>query len=365
MKVLFTIYSLGLGGAERVAATLANRFADDGDSVVMALQTRVEKEYPLDPKVKVLVTGLSEEEEKKSRVVKPLLRVRKLRRALDDEKPDVVIAFMKKSIYHAILARGSRKIPIVASVRNDPRKFYCERMDPFFIRTLMPKADWTVFQTQDEQSFFPEAVQKKSSVIVNPVHPKYLHLPKAARTKRVVNVGRIVEQKNQLLLVDAFSIFSKTHPDFTLTIYGADGPDPEDHTPEKLQARIRELGLAEKVSLPGNSAHLERDLPDAAMFVLSSDYEGMPNALMEAMAMGIPVISTDCPAGGPKMLIRDGKNGLLTPVGDAAALAEKMSYLADHPQDAERMGDEARKIEEIADPEQVYQAWRGVAESVT
>lgn len=186
---------------------------------------------------------------------------------------------------------------------------------------------------------FPTGIRKKSVVIPNPLEPK--EEPYAgAREKRIVAVGRLNAQKNHKLLLCAFAAFAKEHSGYVLELYGQGEQEAE------LRALAGKLEIDGSVIFKGFSAHVLSDIRTASMYVLSSDYEGISNSMLEAMALGLPVIATDCPIGGSRMYIRDGVNGLLVPVGDAGALAGAMGKLADDPAIGERLGAEAVKLRE-------------------
>ena len=168
-------------------------------------------------------------------------------------------------------------------------------------------------------------------------------------------MGRLVFFKNQTMLVHAFSKVHEKHPDYVLKIYG---PDSGDGAKTSIKEAIHEHHLEDAVFLMGDCSTLEKEIRDAACFAFSSDYEGMPNALMEAMALGLPVISTDCRPGAPRMLIQSGENGLLVPVGDTDRMAQAILYMIENPQKAQAMGERARRIRERANEEIIYRQWR-------
>ena len=222
-----------------------------------------------------------------------------------------------------------------------------------------------MFQTQDQREFFPEFIQKKSRIILNPISEKFIGNPipgDEEREKAVVHSGRLVDFKNQLLLIRAFVRVHEKHPDYVLKIYG---PDSFDGTREQLEALIEEKDAEHYVFLMGASAQLEKDMIDGAVAAFSSDYEGMPNAMLEAMALGLPVVATDCPPGGPRMVIENEKNGLLVPVRDELALAEAINRLIEDRALAVRLGAEAAKIGEAAGPQRIFAQWKDYIEEIT
>ncbi|MBQ3105243.1 MAG: glycosyltransferase, partial [Lachnospiraceae bacterium] len=200
-----------------------------------------------------------------------------------------------------------------------------------------------------------EKIQKKSRVILNPIHAKYLDLPKPMqRKKEVVQSGRIVDFKNQAMLIEAFAEVHEKHPEYCLKLYGEDSGDG---TWALLEQCIQRCNAKDYVFLMGGSNQLEKDLPDASVYAFSSDWEGLPNALMEAMAMGLPVVATDCPCGGPATLIEDGVNGLLIPIKNREKMTEGICRLIEDRQLAERLGEKAREIKDRANEEMICRQW--------
>ena len=217
-----------------------------------------------------------------------------------------------------ILTSLGKTIKMVYSARNDPSRNY-SFVSRFMRWFVVRYADGIVFQTNQAMNFFSSKIQKKSIVIPNPTYIKKgeYKLPKV-RENKIVTVGRLELQKNQKMLIEAFSKVKSVYPNMRLEIYG------EGSQRQELEKLIRRLNLCDSVFLMGTCKDIFHKICDAKLFVLSSDFEGMPNALIEAMSLGIPSISTDCPCGGPSMLIKDGVNGYLVPVGDANFLAEKI-----------------------------------------
>ena len=355
-KIAFHLNSLQQGGAERVVSNLANRFAKEGYEVVIATEWYGTDEFALDQKVRRVHVGLTKEDENRSRISKMLRRIWYLRRFMKKEKPDVVVAFTRGVLYRALAAGIGTGIPVVISVRTDPVGHYDKKADKLRIPLLFPHAAGCVFQTEGAKAFFAPYLQENSRIILNPLNPKYVGVPEpAVRTKDVVQSGRLVDFKNQPMLIRAFLKVHEKHPDYTLKIYG---PDSKDGTKEILESIIHENHAEDFVKLMGGSNTLEKDLADAALYAFSSDWEGLPNALMEAMALGLPVVSTDCPCGGPKTLIEDGVNGLLVTIMDEKAMTDGILRLIEDRELAERLGREARKISERANEDAVFEQWQ-------
>ena len=352
---MFHLNSLGKGGAERVVSLLANQFAAKGYTVSIATEWQEEEEYPLDERVNRIHAGLSEQEENRGRIARQWLRVKNLRKVLKREKPDLLVSFCVKANYRAMMASSLTGIPVVVSVRNDPKIDYVGRVNRLMNKLFLNRASGCVFQTEEAQEFFDDTLQKKSVIICNPLNEKYLQAKRRPAEKKIVCVGRLVKQKNQILLLKAFEELLADHPDYRLYFYG-DGST--DEYKDEIFTYVRERALLkETVYFMGLSSTLETDIADAAMFVLPSLYEGMPNALMEAMALGLPVISTDCPCGGSRYWITHRENGQLVEVNNVQAMKEAMVYYIEHPLEAEKMGQRARERLKEASLDKVYQCW--------
>ncbi len=363
-KIAFHLNCLVHGGCERVVSNLANKFAAEGYDVYVTVEWIDEDEFPLDPRVHHVNVGLKPEDEHKGRWIKFLLRIKYLRDFLKKEQPDVLCAYMHRPNFRALTAALGLKTPVVISIRNNPEPFYGHWTDKLQIRLLFPRANGCVYQTAEQRAFFRPYLQENSRVILNPIHDKYLQLPDPDyehQEKTVVQSSRLVGFKNQAMLLRAFARVHKAHPDWSLRIYG---PDAADGTREQLEKIIRENQAEDWMQLMGGTDDLEHLIPKAAIYALPSDYEGMPNALMEAMAMGMPCVSTDCPSGAPGILIQDGVNGLLVPVGDEDAMAAALTRLIEDPALRVRLGREARRIRDIASTDKIYEEWKDYLEQV-
>lgn len=361
-KIAFHINCLEQGGAERVVTNLANQFVQNGYQVLIATEWYGDDEFETDPRVKRVHVGLREEDGKKPRWQQVLLRVRYLKQFLKKEKPDILIPFARKALYRGLVAAYFMRIPVLISIRTDPVGHYEELSDKIQIPLLFPRADGCVFQTEGAKAFFAPRLQKNSRIILNPINPKYIGTPTPkTRTKTVVQSGRLVDFKNQPMLVRAFINVHRKHPDYDLKIYGGDSLDG---TKEILEALIAENHAGDYIHLMGASDSLEKDMADAALFAFTSDWEGLPNALMEAMALGLPIVATDCPCGGPRTIMTHEKDGLLIPIKDQSALEEGMNRLIENPEFAKQLGQEARKIADKANGTAVFEQWRDYIEQL-
>ena len=361
-SIAFHLNCLVQGGAERVVSNLANRFAQEGIKVYVATEWVDENEFKLDERVTRVHVGLRKEDEKKNRITKFFLRVKYLKEFVKEYHPDVLVAFAQRANYRALMAAGKGDVPVVISIRTDPVGHYDDFSDKVQIKWLFPRASGCVFQTTGQKEFFKPYLQDNSAIILNPVNPKYFDAPHyPEREKSVVHHARLVDFKNQPLLCEAFIEVHKKHPDYVLKIYG---PDSFDGTKEILDKIIADNHAEDYILLMGGSDELEKEIPKGAVYAFTSDWEGLPNSLLEAMAMGMPCVATDCPCGGPRTVMTDGENGLLVPIKDKDALVKGMLRLIEDRELAERLGRNAARIKEITNGDAVFVQWRDYLDKV-
>lgn len=351
-KIAFFINSLHKAGAERVACNLMTYLQQQGHEILLVTQHRDEDEYALPAGIRRLLSDLTDEETGRSRLLNFWHRYRKLQRIWQQERPQVILSFIGKNNVMALLTALPCRIPVVAAVRGTPALEYETRGLKKAAFLTFPWAAGIILQTQESREFFPPKVQKKTTILPNPLHEDFLRpVYEGEREKTIVTVGRMDENKNQQMAIEAFAALAEAFPDYRLILYG------NGEMREKLGERAKEFGIGERVSLPGSIRDVAGALEKTSVFLLTSDTEGMPNTLLEAMALGTACISTDCPCGGPAMLIRDGENGFLVPVRDTKALTEKLRLLLQDPPLRKQMGKAAAKVQEAYAPEVVLPQW--------
>lgn len=346
-SVSFIIGSMIGGGAERVISIISEMYVKNGYEVHLIIFRKTENTYYINPLIKCHY--LSEKEGRIKRNLKlPFLLANKMK----EINSNVYISFCIQENCIACLVNFFVKKKLIISERNAPNNekisFYLKIMRKMFYRV----SDGMVFQTEDAQKSYSIELQKKSVVIANPIKDNLPDKMSYVSTKKIVAVGRLAVQKNYEMLLQSFLIFSQKFPNYKLYIYGI-GP-----LKEKLENLSKILGIQKKVCFMGFSKNVHLEIIDADIYVMSSDYEGMPNSLMEAMAIGIPSISTDCPSGGPKSLIKNKENGVLVGVNDYEQLAIEMIKLAENQSLREKMGDEAKKIRNKYNKESIFKLWK-------
>jgi len=350
----FALYvnSLQKGGAERVMANLADYLVNRGHLVTLVTEYQWEVEYPLNPYAKRILSDITTTEVTNSRIINIWRRLKKLRRIWKSEKPDIILSFIGENNLKAVMTSRFLNIPVVVSVRCAPHTEYPGWFRRTLANVLFSLADGVVYQTNEYYSFFAGTVNRQAIVLKNTMNPLYFRPRYSGERKKViVNTSRTVDYKNQRLLIKAFARIADKFPEYKVIIYG-DGD-----LRKILQNEVDELGLSERIFLPGISDRLHEDIYQAAIHVLTSDYEGSPNALIEAMLLGLPCIATDCEGGGPKELIKHGVNGLLTPMKDVDKMTENLQYLMENPHIAEQLGIEAHKIQDEYKLEKIADSW--------
>lgn len=349
MKCLFVAPGMLFGGAERVMSILANEWGKSNvESMILVTETEAISKYNLSNKV----TMISCLEEKKRAKIPHLVIIKRIRKICKEWQPDVVISFYNDLCALTALAITGLHIPLIYSERNDSNRTNQGKIDRLYRKIIENMADKIVFQTTGAQRCYSKSVQEKSTVILNPLNTCGFPIHDFSNEKHeIVSVGRLEPQKNQKLLIDAFALIANDFQEYQLTIYG------EGSLRKELEDYIKAKGLQERVFLPGSKNNIQEHIKDASLFVLSSDYEGIPNALIEAMAIGLPCVSTDCSPGGARELIEDGVNGLITPCGDANKLSDAMRMMLSNKAYVKACGIEALKIHEKTDVRKISEDW--------
>lgn len=350
-KILFYIDTLHRGGAQRVISNLATYFSNNYNVVLVNdfISDDQKNDYDLPDSVKKVYLGKSLDG---NPIIKNISRIITLRKIIVKENPDVVLSFLGNPNKRMLIATIGLKCRKVVSVRNEPSHEYGRgKLNRWLARRLFSLTDGVVFQTQDASKYFQKSVQNKSTIIMNPVSKQFYQVSRHMPEKDVVTVGRFEAQKNHLLLLHAWKEIEKDFPEDQLIIYG-DGSLRKEY--EKY---IQEQGLDDRVLLPGSVKDIPQRLASAKLFVLSSDFEGMPNALMEAMAVGVPVISTDCPCGGPKILIQEPSQGCLVPCRDLNSLKDAMKRFLESKEIREDKGSSAKKRAAAFAEDFIYKQW--------
>ena len=337
MKLLFLNTNIGYGGASKMIVTIANYFADAGHEVYFLTYRDTECHQTLSKNVCLIQESI---EGYSNKLLGFWRTVRFVRHVIQSQMIDVSVAFLSPSQLRLSIAAVGTKTKLVFSQRGDP--YY--RYSSLFYRIINPivdyffsRADGYVFQTNGARDFYSNSIRSRSIVIPNPIDPIVRTKSRVdGIEKRIVSVARLqIWQKRQDLLIEAFKLLGDVSQEYTLDLYG-DGQD---------ESRLKSLAEGNPhIRFMGKISNVGDKIQNAAIFVLSSDFEGIPNSLLEAMSLGIPCISTDCSPGGAAMLIDNRHNGLLVPRGDAEALSNAIRFFIENPEEAEIMGNNARVV---------------------
>ena len=308
--IVFVVTGLARGGAERVLLNLTSYFLDTGWNIAIITVLYSEIGYNFDKRIKIIDISNDGRNKKYINVAYWIFRISRL---LTDLKPEIVISFSLRINLIMLIANKKNRCKTIISERNDPKHDGRGLILRIMSYILYKKADRIVFQTKYSLNCFNRRIQKKSVVIPNPIKVETIANYNGAH--KIVNVARLYKQKNHVLLIDSFCKFLDSNPDYLLHIYG-EGP-----LEKKLKKYVSDKGIEESVVFHGNILKIHENICDAEFFVLSSDYEGMSNALMEAMMMGIPCVTTNV-AGTD--IIKDGYNGFKIRVGNTLEMIEAM-----------------------------------------
>lgn len=389
-KICFLQYNLQGGGAERKVCTLANFFVAKGYDVEIGLFGRNIVAYELDERVKLTFIDRStyeywgDLERICYKIVSCCLSAAGSALSLFSKKAeqrfkahyhkkynytlpiksfilhrsDALLITMMVQPYNEIMRiierdfkKGRIQNPYIVMECNNPKPGLDantaddERRDKYY-----PLASRCVAMTQGIVDYFSEDIKSKSVVIPNPIRDDLPDAYEGDRRKAIVNFCRLNRQKNLPLLIDAFALFHRDHQDYTLELYG------QGELLQELQNRIQEVDISDCAHIYPFDPHIHEKIKDCAMFVSSSDWEGFPNSVMEALAIGLPTVSTNCDFG-PRDMIRDHENGLLVPVNDVKALSRAMAELADNPDLSERLSCAAVKVRGKYNVDVIGQKW--------
>lgn len=345
-KITFITDTLSSGGSERVMSVLANELSKSNMVEIICLSGK-ESFYPINNNVRLTFL----EEKYGKNLLKKFLWLSKY-----IHSDSLVIPFMVNVYIFTLTALMFKKVKIIVSERNDPKTH------PIFIRILRKILIWraqrVVVQTLDIANYFPRLIREKIDIIYNPISDKYIWKSglKAEKKKIIITVGRLSPQKNHIMLINAFAKVIEKYPEYQLHIYG-DG-----EIREKTESYIKAKGLEENVILKGRCNSLGDVLPQAEIFAMSSNYEGMSNALIEAMYVGVPVVTTA--VSGTKELIEDGTNGFVVPIGDEKSLAEALMKLVENKALREQFAEKGVDIIKKVHPSMIFKQWKTIIKNI-
>ena len=387
-KILMVMPVMKGGGAERVASLLLNEFNRNGYDCEFLL-TSSKKEECINRDLNADIPITSVYGNKKSLIFKVLeiissvlckpfellglsvpacfayisfvsqyhAEIKALRNKLKNEPETKVISFLQPSVPIALISAKNLPNRVVISERGDPKRLLKKRYGYNFIKKYYQRADAVVFQTNDAKAAYPDNISSKGTVIFNPINDKLPEPYHGEREKYITTFCRISRQKNLPVLVQAFADFHKEFSDYRLKIIGE--PQNDDDRAHLAEAKelAEKLFIMDFIDFMLFSSEVHNLIIHDAMYVNSSDYEGMSNAMLEAMAIGMPVVCTDCPIGGANAVIENGRNGMLTKVGDPDDFANAIIKILSNKKLAESLSLNAAKIRDELSLENISQKW--------
>lgn len=389
-RVIFVLYSLSVGGAERRAASVANYLVQHGFEVEILLLENPNVKFEVDKRIKIvyLQNGSESYQPPENRVFVfhsrntslpafysfrlAFLRVfrkqqylayeqliyfiktyaNKIREYIKDKKEYMVVSWMTfANISTCYALRHLKNEKIIVECTSPEAEFPAGHFMNILKKRYYPYASKCICQTPDEADYYRSLKNTKKYVIPNPINGNYPDRFVGIRKKAIVNFCRLEKQKNIPLSINAFELLHREYPDYQLHLFG------EGSQKDNLIAYTKKLGLSESVIFFDFDVNLHSRIRDYSMFVTSSDREGMSNSMLEAMAIGLPTISTDCPAGAARMLIKNYENGIVVPMNDKQAMYQAMKYIIDHPNEAESMSQNASTIREKLSMQRIGKMW--------
>ena len=335
-------------------SVLSTPFAQEFDDVTYVMWLKSKVFYQIDPRVRLI----SIEEEVGSKSV--LKKMKWFRAFVSKERPNVILSFLEPWNIRVLLSTIGLGIKTIVAERNDPRVVNKYWVMNQVEKLIYRRADMILVQTKTIKDFFNGDLKDRTHIIYNPVNIQPNMVGKALSTpkkKRIVSVARLMPQKRHDVLIKAFAKFSKSHPDYTLTIYGSGS------IKESLVRLAFSLNIGEKVIIPGPSKTVHQEILDAEMMCLVSDREGMSNAMIEAMSLGLPCICTK--VSGAIDLIESGKNGILVDIGDVEGLCCQMCKIAENHKFANQIANEATKLYDVLRTDIIAKEWIDVLKPFT
>lgn len=355
MKVTFFIGSLYGGGAERVVCNIANYLYSKNKEVEIIIVSSDKKTYNLDEHISIY--SLLPSKYEKTKILKNIIRIFRLVCYLMKNRCNTYVVMLPIPTILLLKFRKLIKGRVIVSERAEPRRYSSKNQN--LLKKYCNRANLYIFQTEDVKDWYlNNGLKINYCIIPNAINENFLTYDKnIKKDKRIIGIGRLTKQKNFELLINAFEKIKDEYSDYELIIYG-DGEEKD-----SLTKLIDSKKMSNRVTLAGNVDNIKSEIEKAEIYVLSSDYEGMPNALMESMALGLKCIATDCAGGGARYLIRNNENGILIPIGEVDSLRNAIIEMISNEKKSKLMSENAKKIIDVLHPEIIYKRWLNCIEN--
>ena len=344
MKIVFVLPNLSSGGAERVVTILSKGLIDKNITVDILLLQDDLVHYSVPDGVNVVclnTKGMSRFQRFRT--------IRKYLKTIKKDKP-ILVPFQDSCLKNVLLAKIGLKIPVVATERNNPFRKGITRWAKFKATLPLKFSNFAVFQTPDARRYYSGLKDKKCKVIANPITNVNVRWQGNVEPDKLISVCRLHSQKNLPMLMDAIEIVKKTYNNVNVKIYG------EGELRESLEQKIKDKDLVDNISLCGRTDAVHQKMAESSIYLCSSNFEGISNSMLEAMSIGMPIISTDCPIGGAKMMLENGA-GILTPVGDAQQFAKEIIRLFENKELACELAQKALERSRLYSEPSIIEEW--------
>jgi len=353
MKIVFVLPNISSGGAERVVTILSGKLYEKGYDVdiVLLIDDKIQYDVPMGVSVaKLNTTGMTTKN-----------RIKTLRKYLKIEKKKqnlVVIPFQDSCLNNALAASMFLSIPVVACERNNPYRKGSGVLEKLKAELPFVLARYCVFQTYDARAYYGLVNDGKCEVIINPITPATVGWKHVYSPEKMIMVGRLHPQKNYPMLIDAMAKVREKYPTASVHVYG------EGDLKEELIAYAKSKGMENAVIFEGRTNQVQQKLSESSIFLLTSNYEGLSNAMLEAMSVGMPLVCTDCPIGGARMML-DNNCGVLTPVGNVDAFTEAIIVLLSNPDQMDAIAANAKMKADLYSADSIAEKWEKVIKKIT
>lgn len=358
-RILFIANSISFGGASKMLCFVAESLAARGHEIVIVNLRATENVTEYERTIAgVEVVTLDMVPNGKNRHI---YRIGKIKKIAQEKRSDVIIGFTSFPNMYVSMIGKLLHIPSIISERGDPNRTISNSIKDKIVTFIINRSNGGVFQTEGAKGFYGNGLQKRGVIIPNPIfiNEDIPQISYEQREKTVVSVGRLDNDQKRLdIMLKSFSIFAENHPEYILKIYGRGIQEAE------IKQWCIELNIKDKVKFLGLTTQPMQDIARDGMFLITSDYEGISNSLLEAMAVGLPCVSTDHTPGGARFLIQDHENGLLAPIADVEALAKAMCEFAENPELAKKCGENAQDVVNRFDPSRIIDMWENYINKV-
>lgn len=353
-KIVFYTMAMIKGGTERTITNLANHYINDYDITIIT-NINGPIDYELNNKIKVIpidkVNKINEKLPKKIITKTSPKRTKKLLNILQEENPDIVIVTLPEPTIRVLsIKKHLKNTKIITSIRNHPNSEFKSIIEKIIRNHYYKKSDIITIQDENYKKYFPNYLKNKIKIIPNYISDEFLSNNKRKKEKYIITVTRLERQKNIPLLINAFSKLDKKYKDYKLIIIG------KGKEKKKLLKIIKKKKLIDKVIIKEPTNNIKDELEKSTLFVLPSNYEGMPNVLLEAMSVSLPVITTNS-TEALKTFIINNKNGIIIPKNNQKELTKNIELLLENKEIRDNLGKEAIKIKDLYNEKNIIKKW--------